>query len=106
MAAPLPLPPPKKSQKRKRRKTTRVILELSVKSCPVGPEFHPSFDESFPPGCCPQGHEILLSKDMKYLLRLKIKCTKLENIYNYSTPSSSSDWLKTFKKRKDMANSV
>ncbi len=38
---------------------------------------------------------------MKYLLRLRIKCARLENIYNYSTHSSNSDWLKTFKKRKD-----
>jgi hypothetical protein len=35
------------------------------------------------------------------MLRLRIKCTKLENIYNYSTHSSNSDWLKAFRKRKD-----
>jgi hypothetical protein len=64
-------------------------------------EFYPSFDTSSPPGCCPQSHEILLNKDMKYLLRLRIKRARLKNIYNYSTHSSSSDWLKTFKKRKD-----
>jgi hypothetical protein len=42
------------------------ILELSVKSCPVGPELHPSFDASSPPGCCRQSHEILLKNGMKY----------------------------------------
>jgi len=40
----------------------RVIL----KSCPVGPELHLSFDASSPPDCCPQSHEILLNKGMKY----------------------------------------
>jgi hypothetical protein len=40
----------------------RVIL----KSCPVGPELHLSFDASSPPGCCPQSHEILSNKGMKY----------------------------------------
>jgi hypothetical protein len=40
-------------------------LELSVKSCPVGPELHPSFDASSPPGCCPQSYEISLNKGMK-----------------------------------------
>jgi hypothetical protein len=39
-------------------------LELSVKSCPIG--LDPSFDASSPPGCCPQSHEILLNKGMKY----------------------------------------
>jgi hypothetical protein len=34
------------------------ILELSGKSCPVGPELHPPFDASSPLGCCPQSHEI------------------------------------------------
>jgi hypothetical protein len=43
---------------------------------------------------------------MKYVLKLRVKCTRLENIYNYSTHSSSSDWLKEFRKRKDRANSV
>jgi hypothetical protein len=38
---------------------------------------------------------------MKYLVRLRIKCARLENIYNYNTHSSINDWLKTFKKRKD-----
>jgi hypothetical protein len=42
------------------------ILEYSIKSCPVGPELRPSFDVSSPPGCCPQSHEILLNKGMKY----------------------------------------
>ncbi len=41
-------------------------LELSVKSCPVAPELHPSFDASSPPGCCRQSHEILLNQGMKY----------------------------------------
>jgi hypothetical protein len=39
-------------------------------------------------------------------MRLRIKCTRLGNIYSYSTHSSSSDWLNTFIKKKDMANSV
>jgi hypothetical protein len=42
------------------------ILELSVKSCSLGPELHPSFDASSPPGCCRQSNEILLNKGMKY----------------------------------------
>jgi hypothetical protein len=43
------------------------ILELSGKSCPVGPELHPPFDASLSPpaGCGPQSHEILLNKGMK-----------------------------------------
>jgi hypothetical protein len=41
-------------------------LELSIKSCPIGPELHPSFDASFTFGCCWQSHEILLNKGMKY----------------------------------------
>jgi len=40
------------------------ILELSIKSHPVGPELHPSFDASSP--YSPQSHEILLNKGMKY----------------------------------------
>jgi hypothetical protein len=36
------------------------LLELSGKSCPLGPELHPSFDAS------PQSNEILLNKGMKY----------------------------------------
>ncbi len=40
--------------------------ELSIKSCPVGPELHPSFDAFSPPGCCTQSHDILLNKSMKY----------------------------------------
>jgi hypothetical protein len=39
---------------------------VSVKSCPVGPQLHPSFDASSTPGCCPQNHEILLNRGMKY----------------------------------------
>jgi len=42
------------------------LIELSVKSCPVGSELHPSFDASSPPGCSRQSHEILLNKGMKY----------------------------------------
>jgi hypothetical protein len=38
---------------------------------------------------------------MKYLLRFRIKCVRFENIYNYNTHSNSSDWLKTFKRKKD-----
>jgi hypothetical protein len=30
--------------------TFHNIIKLSVKSCPVGPELHPSFDASTPPG--------------------------------------------------------
>jgi len=41
-------------------------IELSVKSCPVGPELHPSFDASSPPGYWLQSHEILLNQSMKY----------------------------------------
>jgi hypothetical protein len=44
----------------------RETIALSLKSCPVGPELHPSFDASSPPDCCPQIHEILLKKGMKY----------------------------------------
>jgi len=43
-----------------------TILELSVKSCPLEPELHPSFDASSPPGYCRQRNEILLNKGMKY----------------------------------------
>jgi hypothetical protein len=43
-----------------------VVLELSEKSCPVGPELQPSFDASSLPGCCQLRHEILLKKGMKY----------------------------------------
>ncbi len=42
---------------------------------------------------------------MKYL-RFRIKCTKFENIYSYSTHNNNNDWLKTFKKKKDKANSI
>ncbi len=38
----------------KKQSKTVWTLELSVKSCPVGPELHPSFDASSPPGCCSQ----------------------------------------------------
>jgi len=44
----------------------RETIELSLKSCPVGPELHPSFDASSPLGCCPQSHENLLNKGLKY----------------------------------------
>jgi hypothetical protein len=43
-----------------------LTIELSVKSCPVGPELQPSFDASSAPGCCPQRHEILVNQDIKY----------------------------------------
>jgi len=62
----------------------RETIELSLKSCPVGPELHPSFDASSPPGCCPQSHENLLNKGFE-ILRLRIKCRRLKNIHSYST---------------------
>jgi hypothetical protein len=34
------------------------------------------------------------------ILRLRIKCTMLENTYSYSTYRNSSDWLKAFRKKK------
>lgn len=40
-------------------------LESSVKSWPVGPELHPSFDASSPLDCSGQSHEILLHNGMK-----------------------------------------
>jgi hypothetical protein len=43
-----------------------TILELSVTSCPLGPEMHPSFDTSSPPGCCRQSNEVILTRGMKY----------------------------------------
>jgi hypothetical protein len=55
----------------------------------------------------------IVGKVMKFLiekryeiLRLSIECTRLENIYNYSTHSNSNDWLKAFRRRRDRANSV
>jgi hypothetical protein len=48
---------------------------------------HPSFDDassSSPGWWYLQSHEILLNKGRE-ILRLSMKCTKLENIYNYST---------------------
>ncbi len=81
-----------------------LILELSIKLCPVGPDLHPSFDASSPPGCCPQSHEILLNKGMKYW-DLGLNAPSSRTFINYSTHSSS-DWLKAFTKRKDRANSV
>jgi len=75
-------------------------LELSIKSCLIGTELQPSFDASSCPCCCMQSHEILLNKGM----RLKIKWTRLQNIYNYSTYNI--DYLKVFKKKNDRANSV
>jgi len=42
------------------------VLKLSIKSCPIGCELHPSFDASSFLGCCPQNHEILLNKGVKY----------------------------------------
>jgi hypothetical protein len=39
-----------------------------MKSYPVGPQLHPSFDASSPPGCWPQSHETLLNERM--ILRL------------------------------------
>jgi hypothetical protein len=47
-----------------------------------------------------------LKKKGYEILRLGIKCTRLENTYSYSTYRNSSDWLKAFRKRKDRANSV
>ncbi len=43
-----------------------TYIRVIVKSCPVGPELHSSFDASSTPGCCPQSYEILLNKGMKY----------------------------------------
>jgi hypothetical protein len=37
------------------------------------------------------------------MLRLRIKCKRLESIYRYSTQSSSSDWLKVVEKKKGQA---
>jgi hypothetical protein len=72
------------------------ILEWSVvKSCPVAPELHPSFDDassSSPGWWYLQSHEILLNKGRE-ILRLSMKCTKLENIYNYSTHKQQHQWL-------------
>jgi len=42
------------------------VLKLSIKSCPIGCELHPSFDASSFLGCCPQNHENLLNKGVKY----------------------------------------
>jgi hypothetical protein len=70
---------------------------------PCWAELHPPFDASSPLGYGPQSHEILLNKSMEYWDC--IKCTRLENIYSYSTHSNN-DWLKMFEKRKDRANSV
>jgi len=71
-------------------------LEWSVvKSCPVAPELHPSFDDassSSPGWWYLQSHEILLNKGRE-ILRLSMKCTKLENIYNYSTHKQQHQWL-------------
>jgi hypothetical protein len=40
------------------KKAACVIIELSIKSWPVGPELHPSFDASSSPhGCCLLSHE-------------------------------------------------
>jgi hypothetical protein len=47
----------------------------------------PPFDASSSLGCGPQSQEISLNKSMKYWDC--IKCTRLENIYSYSTHSSS-----------------
>jgi hypothetical protein len=47
-------------------KELTVIIKLAVKSCPVGPRLHPSFDVSPCLGCCSQNIENLLNKDMKY----------------------------------------
>jgi hypothetical protein len=57
----------------------KTLLELSVKSCPVGPELHPSFDASSHTGSCPQSHEIASNKGMKNG-RLRVKCTRHKNI--------------------------
>jgi hypothetical protein len=43
-----------------------TILELCIKSCPLGPKLHPSFDASSLSGCCRQSNESLLNKGMKY----------------------------------------
>jgi hypothetical protein len=48
------------------RPVIALTITLSVKSCPVGPQLHPSFDALSAPGCCQQSHEILVYQDMKY----------------------------------------
>jgi hypothetical protein len=52
------------------------------KPWPDGPELHPSFDASspLPAGCCPQSHEILLNKGMKYW-KLGMKCIRLSRTF-------------------------
>ncbi len=40
------------------------------------------------------------------MLRLRIKCMRLENIYKYNTHNNNSDWLKEFREKKHMANSI
>ncbi len=42
------------------------VLKLSIKSCPIRCELHPSFDASSFLGRCLQNHEILLTKGVKY----------------------------------------
>jgi hypothetical protein len=42
------------------------VLKLSIKSCLIGWELHPSFDASSFFKCCLQNHEILLNKGVKY----------------------------------------
>jgi hypothetical protein len=41
------------------------IVNLSLKSCPVGLELHPSVDALSSPGYCSQGHELLLALPYK-----------------------------------------
>jgi hypothetical protein len=55
---------------------------------------------SFDPGYCPAKSWNFIKSGYE-ILKLSIKCTRLENIYNYSTHSSSnnSDWLKAFRDR-------
>jgi hypothetical protein len=42
------------------------VSKLSIKSCPMGCELHPSFDASSFLGCCLEKNEILLNKGVKY----------------------------------------
>jgi len=42
------------------------VSKLSIKSCPIGHELHPSFNVSSFLGYCLQKHEILLNKGVKY----------------------------------------
>jgi len=48
----------------------------------IGPELHPSFDASSPPGCCPQSHEIVIKSGYEILTLSGLNCTRLEYIHS------------------------